>query len=198
MARIAGTAELPLLPDQAVRRAAASPRVLASIASLYEQVDRAVAGRSALCRGCGRCCDFGAFGHRLFVTTLEAAYLLAGVGPQGLQAPQADRCPYLHQTRCRLRQHRPVACRLFFCRDESAERNEPWMARLRDLHARLGVPYAYVDWIRCLRQLAASCEPGGICLRAKGLQLDSGRGQVNDSVKGERSSRAGQRTTALP
>ena len=50
--------------------------LLAEIESLYRNLDTTLAGINdpASCRACGGCCDFEAFGHRLYVTTPEAVY----------------------------------------------------------------------------------------------------------------------------
>ena len=56
----------------AVRRA----EVDAAIRALHADLDRAVAERGATCWQSGDCCRFDDYGHRLYVTGLEAAWFL--------------------------------------------------------------------------------------------------------------------------
>ncbi|MEP0844685.1 MAG: hypothetical protein HRF43_18450, partial [Phycisphaerae bacterium] len=49
--------------------------------------------RSPVCWNSGACCNFGAYGHRLYVTTLEVAYYLAGGPAAGLLGRDADAGP---------------------------------------------------------------------------------------------------------
>ena len=61
-------------------------RLLEEVAALYDWIDAqakqnpAGAGR---CKACGKCCDFPAYDHRLFVTPPELAYLAAKLGTRG-------------------------------------------------------------------------------------------------------------------
>ncbi len=144
---------LPSLPEDAVWQAADNPEIIEQVASLYRRLDAVVAADATMCHKCGRCCHFGEFGHRLFVTTVEVAYFLAGVGRHGLRGPQTDCCPYQQATRCTVRPWRPAACRIFSCESKQPDANDRPLDELRALHTSNCVPYAYVDWISCLNDL---------------------------------------------
>src|SRR5947207_7088495 len=58
---------------QAVMTAAPRPEVRAAVADLYADLQAEIDARRPLCTASGRCCHFDAFGHRLFVTTMELA-----------------------------------------------------------------------------------------------------------------------------
>ncbi|MEM6749427.1 MAG: hypothetical protein AAF612_03050 [Planctomycetota bacterium] len=131
-------------------------------------VDARAAGR-AVCRNSGRCCRFDDYGHRLYVSGLEAAWFVrraAEMGdgaaggarpgrvplPQWGQAIEADPggCPFQRDRMCTAHAVRPFGCRVFFCDAEG----EAWMERLyedahelvRRLHERAGLPYRFGDW----------------------------------------------------
>ena len=55
-----------------------------AIRGLYNDLGTAVAERRPVCNASGRCCKFEEYGHRLYVTGLEIAWFLVGVGSQVL------------------------------------------------------------------------------------------------------------------
>ena len=63
-------------PDHAVNawREALAHGAAARLEAIYADAARAVAERAPACWASGRCCNFDAFGHRLYTTGLEAAY----------------------------------------------------------------------------------------------------------------------------
>lgn len=154
--------------------------LLSAVRDFYAEVDREVASRGPTCWNKGACCRFGAYGHRLYVTTLELVYYLAlgGLDEHADDASGArqgaeqalpvlheiqqetmagDTCPHAHGGICHVRQRRPMGCRVFFC-DPAAQGwqnplSEALLGRLRVIHDELNVPYMYVDWMSAMRAL---------------------------------------------
>ena len=60
-----------------IQQASANPALLAELDAFFQQLDQRIAEHQPVCRNRGVCCKFGAFGHRLYVTTLELAYFRA-------------------------------------------------------------------------------------------------------------------------
>lgn len=86
----------------------------AELEKLYQKAEEELNALGASCRACGECCHFKKSGHELFATTLEVCYLVGRTGmPAG--AVTDDVCPYLEEERCSARDHRTLACRVFFC-----------------------------------------------------------------------------------
>lgn len=127
----------------AVRRSS----VDAAMRDIYGRIDREVVSRGPVCWASGRCCKFDEFGHRLYVTGLEAAWAAHHHINSDKHEAQASvpRIPALRVLRatlesdiafdparprggcafqidglCTLRALRPMGCRLFFC-DRAAE-----------------------------------------------------------------------------
>ena len=164
------------------RQDAIQPDVDAALRGLYHELDDAVAARGPTCWQSGKCCNFDAFGHRLYVTALEIAWFLAQVAPpetsdHGPRAssdsfialPQLQRqpgvCPYQVDRRCTTHDVRPMGCRVFFCQ-QGTERwqqdlYETFLDRLRQLHESRGIEYRYLDWMAGLSEAAAAAGPGG-------------------------------------
>lgn len=150
------------------RRAIGDPRIGAAIHAVHRRVEQEVSARRPLCLASGNCCRFEAFGHRLMVVGLEAAWTLSQAEVPRLSLPQIDaaraagRCPFLDPREgrlCGIRDARPMPCRTFFC-DRAAtswqqELHESCLAELKALHDRFGVPYRYLEWREALAILAA-------------------------------------------
>ncbi len=138
-----------------VAAAAARPDGAAAVADVYARVTAAVDARRPACAASGKCCHFDAYGHDLFVTTLELAAFVRQL--QATPAPNPGGCPFQVARLCGVHAIRPFGCRLFYC-DPTAQQwqqdlYERLHAELRSLHERLGVDYFYVEWRRALAAL---------------------------------------------
>ena len=136
--------------------AAADPALDAELRAIYDGITEEVARRSPTCWISGRCCKFDTYGHRLYVTGLEIAWLLQRLPPESRQRladadlPAVDACPFQVKKMCSVRDLRPLGCRLFYC-DPTAESwshevYEQFLAQLRELHNRRALPYRYMEW----------------------------------------------------
>ncbi len=169
-----------------IQKASANPALLAELDAFFGQLDQRIAEHQPVCRNRGVCCKFGAFGHKLYVTTLELAYFRAHhadrlqkqdprpaqgnqgaagfslrVSSAGEGASGAEQsCPYQQNGLCTTREGRPIGCRVFFCEsaDEGwqSELTEWALARLREMHEQFDVPYVYSEWLTALAGITAS------------------------------------------
>lgn len=148
------------LPIDAIHRCAADAAFVADVERLYDELDRRVAARNPVCINRGDCCHFDRFDHRLYVTSAELAYFLARASEPVRPAESNQPCPYQVENRCTARAQRPSGCRIFFCdpaaRGWQGPETEATLSRLREIHARYDLPYAYVDWTAALRALASA------------------------------------------
>ncbi|MBL8757853.1 MAG: YkgJ family cysteine cluster protein [Phycisphaerae bacterium] len=163
----------PDAPDLAAawRAAVARPLVAAALESIFADAARAITARGPACWASGRCCRFEQFGHRLYVTGLEAAYTLAradalasvAAPPSTLALRQfagpAPDCPFQSANLCTVHDSKPLACRVFFC-DASAQTwqqdlLERLLRDLRALHDTHAIPYRYLEWRAALAMLGA-------------------------------------------
>ncbi len=140
--------------------AANRPDVVEAMRKFYQALDRRVEQHQPTCWNRAQCCQFGSYGHRLYVTTLEVAYYLAtGTTTQPAIPPIVeDTCPHAIEGKCHARERRPMGCRIFYC-DPNAQTwqgplTEAQLKELRDLHETLNVPYVYADWMNILNSLA--------------------------------------------
>lgn len=148
-----------------------TPTIAAELEALFARVAGAIAQRGPACWASGRCCNFEAFGHRLYTTGLEAAYTVSKLRstehPALTSATLADAiarggCPFQIGNLCGVHTIKPLACRVYFC-DKSAqtwqgELLEGLMVDLRALHDRHAIPYRYAEW-RALLGMFVPGEP---------------------------------------
>jgi len=67
----------PALLARAWLRAVNEPSIVDALEGVYAHIARETALRGPACWASGRCCNFDAAGHRLYVTGLETAYAVA-------------------------------------------------------------------------------------------------------------------------
>ncbi len=136
--------------------AAASPPIDRAIAALYAELDAQVASRGPTCWLSGKCCHFDAYGHRLYVTGLEIAWVLTKTAPR---TPVEGGCMFQRDKLCSIHTLRPLGCRIFFCQAGTQqwqqELYETFLARLRALHEERALPYRYMEWRDGLAQATA-------------------------------------------
>ncbi len=144
--------------------AAARDEVIADrLRELYNDLDLAVQARGPTCWSSGKCCHFEAYGHRLYVTALEIAWLLQQHATPPIAAADVDLCgdcPFQQARLCGVHPLRPLGCRIFFCQagtqDWQQELYEVFLRRLRQLHESHDLPYRYMEWRAGLAEALAA------------------------------------------
>lgn len=136
--------------------AAGEPVIDAALRRMFVQLDEFIAAQNPTCWISGKCCRFDSYGHRLYVTGLEIAWLVRQID-DGQRArldagelPGMDGCPFQVNGLCGVHAIRPLGCRTFFC-DPAAQHwqsevYEAFLADLRYLHEAHGLPYRYLEW----------------------------------------------------
>ena len=147
--------------------AAANEAIATAVRTIYDDVAQQVAQRGPACWASGRCCNFEAFGHRLYVTGLEAALAQRWVDQPATTesvrtALTRGGCPFQIGNLCNARDARPLGCRVFFCDKSSIqwqhELLEQCMVKIRTLHDQHNIPYRYAEWRALLDQLSDSAQ----------------------------------------
>lgn len=151
--------ELASLWLHAVRR----PEVARALEAVYVMISDAIQARAPVCDASGRCCNFKKHGHLLYVTGLEAAYLVAHRPERHSihdveEALERGDCPFLIGTLCDAHTIKPSGCRIYFC-DPSAQDwqhgiYERASKMIRDLHDRFDIEYRYAEWRSLLMMFA--------------------------------------------
>lgn len=118
------------------------------VLDLYAEVDREVAAAGPACVSSGKCCRFKEYGHRLYISGLEAEILLDSAPP--FETPVDDAfCPFQKENLCTAREPRPLGCRIYFCDpayQETANRiTESSLSRLKALCQAEGLEWRYAS-----------------------------------------------------
>jgi hypothetical protein len=125
--------------------------------AFYVEVDQAIAENQPICLNRGKCCHFAAFGHRLYVSSVELAYFLRHARHDWRTPGESSDCPYQIDGVCTARPFRPLGCRIFFCDPESQDWQGPEYERrlieLRAIGVGFGIDYRYIEWLSALREL---------------------------------------------
>jgi Fe-S-cluster containining protein len=157
------------------RRAAGHPEVESHFRAERARIAEAVRAKRPICLASGACCRFEEYGHRMYLSGLEAAFVAARIdaaraarAANPLRILEVDDarargdCPYLVRGLCGEHEERPLGCRIFFCDKGADGRAADWQSELYEethratiaLHERLGVPYRYLEWREALGLLA--------------------------------------------
>ena len=140
-----------------VLRAADDDALADRMETFYADVDARMAALGSTCQNRGDCCRFDAYGHRLYVTTVELAYFVRGLRDPWPFPHDGNGCPFHVAGRCIARSHRPMGCRVFFCDPATQERQhaeyERRLAELKAISQAFGVGYRYVEWLSALRRV---------------------------------------------
>jgi Fe-S-cluster containining protein len=128
---------------------------LAALEALYAEVEREIPRTKMTCVASGDCCDFDAFGHRLYASTLEAEWFFRHA-PDPRVNSNPRHCPAWGADRlCRARVGRMLGCRTYHCGPYPGSRpedlHEPFDRRIKALHDAYAIPYRYrdiLDWAR--------------------------------------------------
>jgi len=144
-----------------VAESSADARLLTKVAEIYRWLDAQIRQNpdlAGVCDACGRCCDFAAFDHRLFVTTPELLYLAANLGEEKVKRMPAGQCPYNISGKCSIYEYRFAGCRIFCCKSVPDFQNalsELAVKKFKVLCTQLEIPYRYTDLATALNDFAA-------------------------------------------
>lgn len=123
-----------------------------ALEKIYADLDAELPRWEFTCSASGKCCDFDAYGHRLYVTALEAEYFFRVLDRRANDDPR--QCPAWGSDRlCTERTGRMLGCRTYFCgpypRGVPEQLHPRYHSRIQALHDRFGIPYQYrdiLDW----------------------------------------------------
>jgi hypothetical protein len=129
----------------------AKSELLNKVAEIYDWLEVEIRQSSDLagaCDSCGRCCDFEAFDHRLFVTPSELMYLAANIGAENIKPMPDSRCPYHLICQCTVYEYRFAGCRIFSCKgdkDFQSRLSETALKKFKSICDQFRIPYRYTD-----------------------------------------------------
>lgn len=165
--------------DDELLKAVRHPRPLAplqdAVYGVYQRVQALVDQHKPRCVASGECCRFDAYGHRLYVTTLELIVFTNQLAIHPAPAPAllpvlaSGACQFQMDGLCGAHTIRPFGCRMFYCDPTTTawqqDAYEAFHAELKALHERFDVPYFYVEWRDALRRVLPECRARSVLAR---------------------------------
>ncbi len=143
--------------------AAARPEIAEALRNLFARLDADIAARNPTCRLSGKCCHFDSYGHRLYITALEVAWLINQIDAESRlrlrlsPLPNLDGCPFQINKLCSVHLLRPLGCRTYFCDPAAQDWQNPvyekFLSDLRALHDRHALQYRYMEWRAALAEV---------------------------------------------
>jgi Fe-S-cluster containining protein len=127
-----------------------------AVEEVYAWIDSQ--GIDHTCSGCGDCCNFTEYDHRLFVTGVELTHFAEAMGTESIKPMQNGICPYMTDGKCTVYKSRFAGCRIFQCKgndDQQGEVMEAALVKLKQIGEEFGVDYLYLDLARGLTKLSS-------------------------------------------
>jgi len=129
---------------------------------IYAAADAAVAEAGPRCDASGQCCRFQEYGHTLFVSQIEADYLLSQAPP--FAGPVSDAaCPFQVENLCTAREPRPLGCRVYFCDPSYQEAgpriSERYLGAIKRLADEFDLGWRYAPLQFFLREHLSATQP---------------------------------------
>jgi hypothetical protein len=109
--------------------------------ALYRELDLAIARLSPVCVLSGRCCRFQEYGHTLFLSAVEAEFLVDRAPAARRPLDRGESCPWQDDRgHCTARDARPLGCRVYYCDPAylpaATDLSEQFISRLKQLSVR--------------------------------------------------------------
>ncbi|MFC1677849.1 hypothetical protein ACFL3G_12420 [Planctomycetota bacterium] len=123
----------------------ADNNLLKKVADLYNWID-SQPPKNNQCAACGKCCNFDAYDHRLYITPPELIYFRANVPNQ--KPMHTGKCPYNIEDKCSVYKYRFAGCRIFCCKtdpDAQSQLTETTLKKLKEICIEEKIPYKYIQ-----------------------------------------------------
>ncbi len=137
-----------------------SDSIVSAVSDLYQWLDCQIVlanNPNRKCSGCGDCCNFAEYDHRLYVTSVELAHFKHHISPIPIKPMAGDICPYQIENKCSVYPHRFVGCRIFCCTGDSVFQNqlsEQTLSKLKAICQEFNQDYLYSDLATILNRHA--------------------------------------------
>lgn len=125
-------------------------KIIARVSGIYNWIEQQLTNKeiAGQCAACGKCCDFGQYDHRLYVTMPELIYFVGKLGPANIKQMVGGRCCYQIGGKCSVYAHRFSGCRIFCCKGNAAfqsELTEAVIKKFKAICAELQISYRYLE-----------------------------------------------------
>jgi hypothetical protein len=133
-------------------------KIIERVSEIYKWIEEQQLANKCFagsCAACGKCCDFEAYDHRLYVTPPEIIYFVEKLGLANIKQMTTARCCYQVEGKCTVHPYRFAGCRIFCCKGNAAfqsELTESAIKKFKALCDELQIPYRYLELPSALKE----------------------------------------------
>jgi Fe-S-cluster containining protein len=126
-------------------------KLFKNLKDIYDQLEQDLNGMDQPCTQCGLCCNFAEFGHKLYICSLEFAYVSKHLECDKVENFQT--CPYMKEKLCSARSYRMLGCRTFFRLHQDKDSiqaqdlYEKYLSQIKELYKTNKIPWEYKDFM---------------------------------------------------
>jgi len=134
-------------------------KIINEVSQIYDWLDKQLEAGPGNCKGCGDCCDFEKFGHRLFISSPEIFYFKNFKNKVEPKPMPTQVCPYRIDGKCSIYENRFAGCRIFQCNGDDDFQNslsETVLQKFKDICLKYDLPYTYCDIATALNNLSGA------------------------------------------
>ncbi len=126
------------------------------LGTIYQHLEKELMLLNPGCNRCGTCCNFKAFDHILYASSIEVDFIMRNVEVPDFKVSD-NVCPFLKDNQCSIRDFRTLGCRVFYCNPHYKEvlhsLYEKYYQMIKDLSGKYNTQWKYLPF---LNQLAES------------------------------------------
>lgn len=126
------------------------------LVTLYQDLEKELTLLNPGCDTCGTCCNFSAFDHVLYVSSIEVDYIAQHVEIPDFNISD-NICPFLKDNQCSIRDYRTLGCRIFYCNPHYKEilydLYEKYHCMIKELSKKYNYQWKYLPFLGQLAEL---------------------------------------------
>ncbi len=126
------------------------------LVTLYQDLEKELTLLNPGCDTCGTCCNFSAFDHVLYASSIEVDYIAQHVEIPDFNIPD-NICPFLKDNQCSIRSFRTLGCRIFYCNPHYKEilhdMYEKYHSMIKELSKKYNYQWKYLPFLGQLAEL---------------------------------------------
>lgn len=122
---------------------------------IYQHLEKELTLLNPGCNGCGTCCNFSAFDHVLYASSIEINFITRNVEVPDFNISD-NICPFLKDNQCSIRDFRTLGCRVFYCNPYYNkvlnDLYEKYYQMIKDLSGKYNTQWKYLPFLNQLAE----------------------------------------------
>ncbi|KAA0242309.1 hypothetical protein FBQ80_16260 [Candidatus Brocadia sp. AMX2] len=145
----------PLSTQYLIMESPSESNLSSELEIIYHQLEKELTRLNPGCNRCGTCCDFSAFDHILYASSIEINFITWNVEVPDFNVSD-NICPFLKNNQCSIRDFRTLGCRVFYCnphyKEVLNEVYEKYYQMIKDLSRKYDTQWEYLPFLHKLAE----------------------------------------------